>query len=398
MFGPGEAPCSREEFLAHTKGVRYYPHSGVLFHKHDKGQVSLSWRNQTMVMPLTNDGLELIGSARGSMLASIVVRDHPASEENVGLRVNNGSDRATAVVSQRLAQGSVARKVFFASLPDGNTLLVERLHAREPITVESLQQGYLHVVNEKFACAGADGRARRTLYYPGGEKMFFGFPSRNPDDDIVLPLDHPAWVNIDDRMSLFFRGSGATRYTNRHFFKVWHAVADDLELSLQESPRSFAKDALVGELTTLICPGQKHGETGGTPLVLAKTADNVRAVRAGNYLAWVNFGEQSCRDEAVFAAKAGDEMPVFDGVSVLNAEGWTYSVRGDALEGVILEARGAVRLAAPKSGLRLRVEAVPGGPVHVTNPGKARAEAEWRKGRVLSRITLKPGETRALSD
>jgi hypothetical protein len=398
VFGPGEAPCSREEFLAVTKGVRYYPHAGVLFHKHDKGQVSLSWRNQTMVMPLTNDGLELVGSARGSMLASIAVRDHAASEENVGLRVWNGSDRAAAVVSQRLAQGSVARKVFFASLPDGNTLLIERLSAREDITVESLRQGYLHIVNEKFACAGPDGRARRTLYYPGGDKTFFGFPSRNPGDDLTLELDQPAWVNIDDRLSLIFRGSGATRYTNRHFFKVWHAVADDLELSVQDAPQSFAKESLIGELTTLICPGQTHGEVGGTPLVLADAGDSVRAALAGSYLAWVNFRESPCRVDALFAGQAGDAMPVFPGVSTLSNEGWTYAIHGDTLEGAILEARGALRIVAPQSGLRLRVEAVPGGAVYVTNPGKDRVKMERRKGQVRRALTLRPNETRALAD
>lgn len=396
VFGAGETPCTAEEFLAANKGVRYYPHAAVLFHKHDKGQVSLSWRNQTMVMPLGHDGLELVGSARGSMLASIVVRDHPASEENVGLRVWNGSDRASAVLSQRLAQGSVAREVFFASFPDGNTLVSERLFARKDIAVESLRQGYLHIINEKFACAGADGKARRTLYYPGGDKTFFGFPTRNPEDDIVLSLDRPAWINIDDRMSLFFRGTGATRYTNRHYFRVWHAVADDLELSVQDGVKSFSKGALIGELTTLICPGQKHGEIKGNPLVLAGTGEGVRAALAGDYLAWVNFGEKPCRDAAFFATKAGEDIPVFPGVTTLSAEGWTYVLQGDGLEGVILEAMGTLKLTAPVSGAGLRIEAVPGGSVYVTNPGQAPAQAEWRRGRVHLQVILKAGETKVL--
>ncbi len=398
VFGPGETPCSPEEFLAAAKGVRYYPHSGVLFHKHDKGQVSLSWRNQTMVMPLTNDGLELIGSARGSMLASVVVRDIPASEENVALKVWNGSDRAAAVVSQRLAQGSVGRKVFFASLPDGNTVLVERLVALKDITVESLRQGYLHIINEKFACAGEDGRARRMFYFPGGEKAFFGFPSRDPADDIVLPLDHPAWVNIDDKMSLYFRGTGATRYTNRHYFKVWHAVADDLELSVLEAPQAFAKDALVGELTTLIWPGQKHEEIADHTLVAAGTSADVSALLAGRYLAWVNFGEKPCRDEAFFAGNLGGDVPVFPGVTRLSADGWRYRLQGDALEGAVLEPRGSLRISAGRPESQLQVEAVPGGAVYVTNPGKGSVNVEWGTAPERRKVTLKAGETRLLPD
>ncbi len=397
VFGPGETPCSGGEFLAATKGVRYYPHAGVLFHKHDRGQVSLSWRNQTMVMPLSADGLELIGSARGSMLASLAVRDRAASEETVGLRVANGSDRASAVLNQHLAQGSVARRVFFASLPDGRTVVVERLFAREEVTVESLRQGYLHIVNEKFACAGEDGRARRTLYFPGGEKTFFGFPSRNPEDDITLALDHPDWVNIDDRMSIYFRGSGATRYTNRHYFKVWHAVADDLELSVLDGSRTYPKDALIAELTSLIVPGQKHGEIAGTPLVPARTTPEIGAIHIGDFLVWFNSGDAPGRSEAVFAALAGDDVPVFPGVSVLGDEAWTYTVAGDGLESSILEARGALKLSASRPGTQLKVEAVPGGAVMVTNTGRVRADLAWRTGRVRSAFILKPGAVRILA-
>jgi hypothetical protein len=91
-------------------------------------------------------------------------------------------------------------------------------------------------------------------------------------------------------------------------------------------------------------------------------------------------------------------MPVFTGVSTLSDEGWTYAVRGDALEGTILEARGVLKIVAPRSDFRLRVEAVPGGAIYVSNQGKARVDAEWGKGQVRRKLALKPEETRTLTD
>ncbi len=175
-------------------------------------------------------------------------------------------------------------------------------------------------------------------------------------------------------------------------------MADDLELSVLEAPQAFAKDSLIGELTTLICPGQKHGEITGHPLVAAKTGDGVHAALAGKYLAWVNFMEKPCRDEAFFAGSIGSDVPVFPGVSRLSKDGWSYAVQGDALEGAILEPRGIVRISAGRPEAEVRIEAVPGGAVYATNPGKGSLNIEWGTGPEARKLSLKPGEIRLLAD
>jgi len=55
-----------------------------------------------------------------------------------------------------------------------------------------------------------------------------------------------------------------------------------------------------------------------------------------------------------------------------------------------------LKASGPVPGAGLRIEAVPGGSVYVTNPGKAPAQAEWRKGQIRLKITLKAGETKVL--
>jgi hypothetical protein len=220
---------------------------------------------------------------------------------------------------------------------------------------------------------------------PGAPDLFsrrredlFRLPSRDPADDVVLPLDHPAWVNIDDKMSLYFRGSGATRYTNRHFLKVWHAVADDLELSVLEAPQAFPKDSLVAELITLICPGQKHEEIEDRTLVVAETGEGARAALAGRYLAWVNFGDRPFQGEAFFAGSPGDDVPVYPGVTTLGGDGWRYKLEGGALEAAALEPRGSLRISAGRPESQLRVEAVPSGAVY-DQPARA-VSMEWGPG------------------
>jgi hypothetical protein len=74
VFGLGEAPCTAEEFLAPIKGVRYYPHSGVLSQaRQGPGQPELEEPDYGHAAE--QRWARLVGSARGSMLASVVVRD-----------------------------------------------------------------------------------------------------------------------------------------------------------------------------------------------------------------------------------------------------------------------------------------------------------------------------------
>ena len=396
LMGVGEEPVSEKVFQDQTRGVRHFPHAGVLFHKHDRGQVSFSWRNQTMVMPLPSDGLLLIGSARGAMLANIVVKDHPQSVTPVSLKVFDKSDRAAAVLIQDLAQNSVRRKVFFASLPDGNTLVVEQLWALKDITVESLRQGYLQIINEKFACAGEDGRAQRMFYFPEGQRKFYGFPSRSADDDIIFKLDHPGWVNVDDKLSLIFKGTGETLYHNRHYFKVWHAIADDLVLSAQDAPKSYQKGAKIGVLTTLICPDQKHSDVNSNLLRIGQTSAELECIRVGGYLCYANLNSDACQKQASFPIKSDKSLPIFPGTSKIKNDSQIYQIKSDALEAQILETLGSIKINKMKDDAELLVEAVPGGAIYLNNLGFSKIKLEIQVKQKRRELALNAGEVEAI--
>ena len=200
MASAGPAPVEEEAFERKLRGVHVFPHGGALLHRHAKGQTSMSWRNRTMVLPYTREGMAFVCPATGSLLAWLRVKDRPDSVHNVCIRVHDGPDRVVAALVQDLAQDSVRRQILFAGLPDGDTLLFERLVARLDVEVERLEHGFLRILN--------DGKDPRRLFHPDGEAAFRGFVSDNPDDDVVLTLDHPAWVNVDDRLGLVFEATG----------------------------------------------------------------------------------------------------------------------------------------------------------------------------------------------
>lgn len=317
MAGAPETATDAAVFEQRMTGVHVYPHGSALIHRHDRGITSLAWRNRTMVLPTPLSGSKIIGPADGSMLATLIVREHPRSTDDVMLTVREGTDRAAVLLVQDLEQRSVRRFVFFATLPDGRCLTMERLVANKAITVEAVEQGYLSVINDGYFGEHANKRGRRTVYWPGGEQTFIGYPTGSGEDGVVpgsrfnaghLPQDlarihpddtlmplheagaeSPQWVNVDDRFGIVYRGTGRAYYLNRRHFPIWHAIEDDLVLSAASEPQSFAAGERIAELVALWHPEQAHADTAAVSFNIHKTGSNTFAATVDGFLCAANF-------------------------------------------------------------------------------------------------------------
>ena len=93
-----------------------------------------------------------------------------------------------------LAQDSVRRQVLFASLPHGKCLTVERLVARQALTVESLVQGRLSVINDGYFGDFPDLRGQRRLFWDGGVQVCHGYASDTDSADTTIALAPSCWA------------------------------------------------------------------------------------------------------------------------------------------------------------------------------------------------------------
>src|SRR5574341_204144 len=188
LLGMGMVPTDQPAMAQRLAGVAVYTHGGLLLHRHIHGQTSLSWRNRTMVLPATPEGMQMIGPQSGTLLADIRVVGQAESTTLVALTIRDAPDRVCVVLVQELAQGSVRRQVLFASLPHGKCLTVERLVARQALTVESLVQGYLSVINDGYFGDYPDLRGQRRLFWDGGVQVWYGYASNTDSADTTIAL------------------------------------------------------------------------------------------------------------------------------------------------------------------------------------------------------------------
>jgi hypothetical protein len=364
VLGAGPAPTPEKDILKRLGGVKVYPHSGFVFHRHRRGQTSFSWRNCIMALPLNSEGLYTVAPASNSFLASVRVKDRPDFEKLVSIRVDEGQEGFAAAMAMDRAQGAIRQEVLFAGLPNGTSLSWERLTAREAVTVEGVEQGFLRIINEDFKGMEGNCNGSRTLHTPAGAEVFQGFVTTDPDSDVVRTYDHPAWVNVDDRLGLVFRGMGRTVYHNRHYFKPWWAVADDLTLSRIARPFRAKAGETVGELAALIAPDQSHGRTAKQRLTVLSTRKRAAGLIADGHLAAASFEARAASVAFSFPLEPGADVPVFEGVTDVGAARVTYTCALPAGGACLRKALASVRPDGPAE-----ITAA-GGNVLVRNPGR----------------------------
>jgi hypothetical protein len=373
LFGPGADPVSEEQLEKRLAGVRTFPHAGFVHHRHGKGQTSFSWRNSIMAMPLTREGIYTISPCSDSWLGRPEVAGKPDSHRLVNVQVTDYDDGFAAAMVMDRCQESLRQQVLFASLPDGRVLSFDRFVALEDLKLRSLDQGFIRVTNEHFPLLGDNCRGERILYHPGGENRYKGWHGEDETEDVVDRLGRPDWLNIDGRVGITFAGTGDAVYLNRHFFKPYRAIADDLTLSHQRGEADLVAGEEAGRLVALIGLEEQKEVTSGARLEVLEGPEDSACLTTDGYMVAANF-EASGR-VCTFSCPFKEEVWVYPGTTLeTKGDHVEYSV---SLGGVTACQFKAIRRINLKG--RVRVDAVSDGTTYVTD-----LDGDTPKARILA--------------
>lgn len=370
------APTPLSEFEMRYAGVRNYPHSGFVFHRHPKGQTSVSWRNEVMALPLEGDGLLTVAPSFGSILGEIVVSDRAQNRRLVSHDVHDQRDGFVCTMRFSLHEGSITQEVVFASLPDGRSVVHETFTVIEGCTIESISQGKLEIMNETFPEVGDNCVGARTLYTSESADSADRFPSLvrpNADDDLYRVYDAPSWLNLDGRLGFTIASTDhRTVYHNRHSFTPFHAVTDELVLNRVESSSPGVPGSVAAELIALIAPGDSPEETSRRRLIVASQAESgTVAYLADTTLVVASPGARSGRytfefPERLEGPHIGSDRPVaiYPGVTTRIGSCVTCELELVAGGGRFFEPVGLVRANGP-----VMIECVASDRCYLTNEG-----------------------------
>ncbi|HOV21189.1 MAG TPA: hypothetical protein PLW95_00705 [bacterium] len=358
---------SQKIIFAKYVGVRKYPHSGFIFHKHKNGQTSFSWRNQIMALPVTSDGFLTIAPSFNSILGKIKVKGYTEHFKVEYIHINEKEDGFTAIMRVILNDGCIKQDIMLASLPDGKFVCKEVFWALKGCTVEYIQQGYIEIMNERFPELKINCTGSRKLYTPSGVYNFPSMVKPNSKYDKKVELKSPPWLNLDDRMGIIIASEGhQTLYHNRHFFKPYHAVTDELFLNMHNKKNFYKKNSIIADILFMFIPGQNHKDTPKqlfiTPL---SCSEGIWGALTDNNLIVGNL--DVCSGSYSIEFKRQKTISVFPGITKIENGKVSYEV--DIIKGQSLFMESLFSIET--NGFFI-VSALPGGLVYITNNGRAK--------------------------
>ncbi|MCF7854216.1 MAG: hypothetical protein K9N51_05405 [Candidatus Pacebacteria bacterium] len=385
---PNAQPTPPTQLADKYSGVKTYPHSGFVFHRHASGQTSFSWRNEIMALPLTREGLLTIAPSLGSVLGKIQVAEFAASQRVEFVNVNDRESGFAAVMRVLLHDESIQQDVLLASLPDGRLVCREHFRALKPCTVERVAQGFLEIMNETFAELKTNCVGHRTLYTPESEYTFPSVVKPTADEDKTVEFQSPGWLNIDDRMGLVIASSEhRSRYHNRHFFKPYRAVSDELFLNLREEPRCYAEGDSIADIEFMLCPEQEHRATAAETLMPAVDSPaGGWGILANRTLVAGSFDAPSGPLSLTFPR--GEDVPVFPGTTQLRKDRVVYETDLPKGHGTYFEP-----LAFIRTDETVSMAAMPNGQLYATNSESRQASVSLDRRSIKKSFSVKPGET-----
>lgn len=371
VMGPGANPISEHDLSDRLKGVRTFHHGGFTHHRHPQGQTSFSWRNSIMAMPLTKEGIFTIGPCADTWLGKPEVTNAPESHRLKSVEITEYDEAFSALMIMDRCQESLRQYVLFSSLPDGRILSFEKFVAQRDLELLSLNQGFLRIINETFPLYAQENngncRGSRVFYHNQGQTQNDGWLGEEESDDVISTFEGLDWVNIDDRMGIRFESDGQTVYNNRHFYKPYRAIGDDLTLSCTKAPKILSKNDLTGQLAALLIPEQGHDQTPDSNLIISTVEPDQVGLMTDGYLTVGNFSDALKMCQLDFPASS--HIPIFGGTTLqIQPDRLTYLVQLQAQTSCILEQIHTLEVEG-----QIRVDTLQDGTLYVVNTGQTTA-------------------------
>ena len=293
LLGDGPPPAARVEFTGRQCGVKAYDAGGFVTHRTPEKFVSFAWVNGAMglVYPsdTPKDSTWFTAPFERGMVGEIVcegVSDSAPVVEEHRIETQQDSFAVSARISR--CNDKVGQTVVVVSLPGAPVVYIERLTAREPVTVKEIATGSAGILNED---APGISPNHRVLHNPKGSEVI---PGACSEPERLLRFDTP-WVNVDNRLGVI-TSSGAVAYRDVNAYA--HSRLEEVLIANHKADIGpVAAGAHIDTSAVVFMPNQTHDATAETRLEFVQVGASIAAVRVHGTIIAANLGAEAAQGE-----------------------------------------------------------------------------------------------------
>jgi hypothetical protein len=247
--------------------------------------------------------------------------EEPVINQADDVSVAAASDGFTLAARVPRCDGNIEQQIVFATLPAGKCLYAERLRVRDDAILE-IATGLIGVRNEDYRAIRHLAPGKRRLHHPGGSLEFEGYYGRTPDRVEHLPPTE--WLNLDDQIGYRLYGSAGVRYLNRHVYRKWRGVEDQLVLNFRSREKVIGGTTLpaFAVVTTVNETALQTAADSGAGRLLS-CDESTLAFEEGDYLVFGRFARETGPVELRGAPR--NRVHLYPGRQRIRSSGWNWS-------------------------------------------------------------------------
>lgn len=373
--GTGPEPTPHGELMRRIGGVHYYPHGSVVVHRSADSISSFSWRSKVMALAVPRQGLWGVTPLPVSYTGTVRIAADEGSAADLhdtevydthDSRVMARDDGFGATAAMLRAGGRLLQDVAYISLPDGNTVYMERVTALRNCRSATLETGKIGIRNENYSALGDLATGSRRIHFPGFTKKYDGFFGGEPDRiDAFEPVP---WLNVDDMIGYVPTGSQGVVYLNQHQYPKWKGVEDTLTLNFREMADVSAGQRLEPfVLVTLPNSTKERTAAYADAVHKPECADEIlEMLEVPGYLVYANFSMQRRHMSASRAPGGAGGVQLFDGLNLVRDGRCLWSGEADSRVAGYLPCRYSLMPGTEIGQMDVRISIVTGA-VHIDN-------------------------------
>jgi len=305
-------------------GVYEYPYGCTVVNRREDSFSSFSWRNKVMAFNLPKSGMWSVTPIVASMTGEVHFKERKMPESLCNERDIRDSIKryvdvrkegfCTAARVQRDG-GRLIQDISFVSMPDGTTVYSDRFTAMEDCETSVFHGGLIGIRNENIREFRGLAKGYRDIHTGIESHRYKGSFGGDKDDIYYLPMT--GMVNLDDEMGFIYYNSNGVKYINRHVYKAWKGVEDQLVFNNIENGE-FQRGEKTTIFTLASLPNSSHEETAAAmeEAVLYKAmVDGTSALKIKDRLVVCNFNDVDV--DAVFEKEYMDELLIYPGETIV---------------------------------------------------------------------------------
>jgi len=224
-----------DKINSELEGVYEYPYGCAVINRRHDSFSSFSWRNKVMAFTLPKSGMWSVTPIVASMTGEIRFKERSLPEslcnerdirDSVKSHVDTLHSGFCATARVLRDGGKLEQEISFVSLPDGTSVYFDMFIAGEDCETNLFHGGLIGIRNEKIREFKNLAKGYVDVHTGAGARRFRGYFGGEKDDIEYLPMT--GMVNIDDEIGFIYFNSNGVKYINRHVYKAWKGVEDQL--------------------------------------------------------------------------------------------------------------------------------------------------------------------------